>query len=230
MSPRRVIRRQRLGAIPALAADGLIRNAVLQGDCIEVMADMPSESVDFILTDPPYLCRYRDRSGRTVANDDNPRWLKPAFAEAYRLLKPDALCVSFYGWQQADLFIDAWRAAGFRIAGHLVFTKSYASSRRFVATRHECAYVLAKGNPRLPLNPIGDVLPWQYTGNRLHPTEKPVAVLKPLIETFCHSGGLVLDPFCGSGSTLAAAAECGRSCVGIELDPVHHATASRRMR
>jgi hypothetical protein len=107
-------------------------NSVLHGDCVEIMRGMQPGSVDFVLTDPPYITRYADRSGRTVANDDNHRWLKPAFAQMHRLLKAAAFCVSFYGWNKADLFIEAWRSAGFRIGGHLVFRKRYPSSTRFL--------------------------------------------------------------------------------------------------
>ena len=203
------------------------RNTVLHGDCTRIMPRLAPASVDFILTDPPYLCRYRDRSGRRVANDDNARWLKPAFAEMFRLLKPDSLAVSFYGWHQADLFITAWREAGFRLAGHLVFAKPYASSTRFLEHRHEQAYLLAKGDPEIPAAPIGDVLDWRYTGNRLHPTEKPLCILEPLVRTFCPAGGLVLDPFCGSGSTLVAATNHGRDFLGIELEYRHWRTARR---
>ncbi len=60
-------------------------------------------------------------------------------------------------------------------------------------------------------------LEWQYAGNKLHPTQKPLGSLKPLIEAFCSAGGLVFDPFCGSGSILVAAWETGRSFIGIEL-------------
>lgn len=69
----------------------------------------------------------------------------------------------------------------------------------------------------------------QYTGNRLHPTQKPVGVLRPLIEAFSQPGDVVLDPFCGSGSTLAAAHELKRRYVGIELDAGHHHTATVRL-
>ncbi|MDX8521785.1 hypothetical protein [Mesorhizobium dulcispinae] len=107
---------------------------MLHGDCIEVMAGLPAECVDFILTDPPYLCRYRDRSGRTIANDDDPRWQHPAFAEAYRVLRPGSLCISFYGLTAADQFIEAWRAAGFRTVRHRSSAKATplrgGSSRR----------------------------------------------------------------------------------------------------
>jgi DNA modification methylase len=133
------------------------------------------------------------------------------------------------GWHVADKFIGAWRKAGFRIVGHVVFRKRYASSVRFLQGRHEQAYLLAKGDPKLPLAPISDVLDWEYTGNRLHPTQKPVNVLQPLIEAFCPVGGIVLDPFCGSGSTLVAARRAGRSCIGIELDKDHYSTAALRL-
>jgi site-specific DNA-methyltransferase (adenine-specific) len=53
-------------------------------------------------------------------------------------------------------------------------------------------------------------------------------VLKPLISAFTEPGNIVLDPFCGSGSTLVAAQQLGRAFVGIELDRAHHETAFRR--
>ena len=140
-------------------------NTVLNGDCVEIMRTLPTGSVDLVVTDPPYITRYTDSSGRSVAHDDNAQWLKPAFAQMHRLLKPAAFCISFYGWNKADLFIDAWRRAGFRIVGHLVFRKRYPSSTRFLRYQHEQAYVLAKGDVQPPAQPIPDVLDFPYTGN-----------------------------------------------------------------
>jgi DNA modification methylase len=204
-------------------------DAVLSGDCIEVMRGLNRESVDFILTDPPYLVDYRSRDGRTIRNDADDRWLKPAFSEAHRVLRRDGFCVSFYGWPHADKFMAAWRAAGFRIVGHLVFRKAYASSVRLLRYQHELAYLLAKGSPKQPACPIPDVIDFRYTGNRLHPTEKPVSALMPLIGAFSQEGGLVLDPFCGSGSTLVAARQLRRHFLGIELDSQYQAIASQRL-
>ena len=68
-----------------------------------------------------------------------------------------------------------------------------------------------------------------YSGNMLHPTQKPVEALLPLIDAFSHEGDLVLDPFCGSGSALIAAHKLNRRYLGIELDTTHHATAARRL-
>jgi adenine-specific DNA-methyltransferase len=204
-------------------------NTVLHGDCIEIMGTLPANSIDFVLTDPPYLVRYRDRENRSIQNDSNADWLKPAFAEAYRVLKQDHCMVSFYGWTQLDKFFDAWRSAGFHIVGHLVFRKQYTSKARFLQYQHEQAYLLAKGNPVLPEQPIADVLDMPYSGNKLHPTQKPVPALKPLIDSFTKSGDLVFDPFCGSGSTLLAAKILKRRYLGIELDADYHAAATKRL-
>ena len=206
-----------------------LRNTLLKGDCLNILPGLPAESVDFALTDPPYLARYCSRDGRTVPNDDNDAWLKPAFADIYRVLKRPGFCVSFYGWSRADRFLEAWREAGFRIVGHLVFPKRYASSAHYLRYQHECAYLLAKGNTAPPYAPLADVMAWRYTGNRLHPTQKPIAALLPLIEAFSAPGDLVLDPFAGSGSTLVAARQLGRDWLGIEIDDDYHAAAVQRL-
>jgi adenine-specific DNA-methyltransferase len=204
-------------------------NTVLHADCLQVLPALAAESVDFILTDPPYITRYKSRDGRTVPNDDNATWLKPAFAQMYRVLKRDSFCVSFYGWPQADRFMRAYRDAGFRVVGHLVFPKRYTSSSKFLRYQHECAHLLAKGNPKRPDYAIGDVIAWAYSGNKLHPTQKPLSVLLPLVDTFSTPGSLVLDPFSGSGSSLVAAKTLGRSYLGVELDAKYHAIARRRL-
>lgn len=135
-------------------------NTIIHGDCLNVLPTLAEGSVDFILTDPPYLANYRSRDGRTVPNDDNDAWLKPAFAQMYRVLKHNGFCVSFYGWPQADKFIAAYKAAGFRIVGHIAFPKRYTSSTRFLRYQHECAHLLAKGYPPHPEETIGDVIDW----------------------------------------------------------------------
>jgi site-specific DNA-methyltransferase (adenine-specific) len=209
------------GAVP--------RNRVIHGDCIEVMRALPPDSIDLVIADPPYLVRYRPRDARTYSNDDNDRWLEPAYAEAYRVLKPNRVCISFYGWSRAERFLCAWRLAGFRPIAHLVFVKRYASATKFVRYQHEQAYVLAKGRPANPREPIADVIAWEYTGNPLHPTQKPVSVLEPLVRTCSQTGDLVLDPFCGSGSSLIAARNLGRAFLGIELIARYHQAAVERL-
>jgi site-specific DNA-methyltransferase (adenine-specific) len=194
-------------------------NRVLEGDCTQLLRTLPTESIDLVVTDPPYFVNYRDRTGRTIANDSDPASVIDAFDDIFRVLKPNTFCVSFYGWNRVDAFVRAWRRAGFQTVGHLVWHKSYASSASFLRARHEQAYLLAKGRPAKPADPLDDVRPWKYTGNVRHPTEKDVSILQPLIESFSKPGDLVLDPFSGSGSTLVAAAQAGRRYLGIELEP-----------
>jgi adenine-specific DNA-methyltransferase len=207
----------------------MIQNMLLNGDCLDVLPQLPAHSADFVLTDPPYIVNYKDRSGRSIANDVRDDWLEPAFSEISRVLRPNSLCVSFYGWTRVDKFMNAWRRAGLRPVGHIVFAKSYVSNAKFVGYRHESALLLAQGNPSLPAEPPSDVLPWQYSGNKLHPTQKPVSSLVPLIKAFCPEGGVVLDPFAGSASTCVAAFECGRHFVGVELDTAYYDAAHKRL-
>lgn len=205
------------------------RNQIILGDCCSVMQQMPRECVDLVLTDPPYLVGYKDREGRSIQNDTRADWLVPAFAQAFRVLKRDSLCVSFYGWTKTDLFFHAWKAAGFQVVGHITFPKRYASSSRFMRYAHEGAYLLAKGHPPIPANPINDVIDFCYSGNKLHPTQKPVEALTQLINTFTRPGDMVLDPFAGSGSTLVAAQSINRFYCGIEIDPKFHTIAQNRI-
>lgn len=199
------------------------------GNCVHIMTGFPDNAVDFILTDPPYLVGFRDRQGRTIAGDKTDEWLQPACNEMYRVLKKDALMVSFYGWNRVDRFMAVWKSAGFSVVGHLVFTKTYTSKSAYVGYRHECAYLLAKGRPTLPQNPLPDVLGWKYSGNRHHPTEKPVTSLQPLIESFTHPDAIVHDPFAGSRSTCVAALQAGRRYIGIELLEHYHQAGQKRL-
>ena len=121
-------------------------NTLIHGDCLHVLPTIPSESVDFILTDPPYLVSYKPRDGRTVPRDGNAAWLKPAFRQMHRVLKADGFCFTFYGWPHADRFMVAFRAAGFRPVGHFSFPKSYTSSVGHVRCQHECGYLASEGS------------------------------------------------------------------------------------
>ena len=204
-------------------------NTIINSDCLDALPQLPSNSVQLVLTDPPYITRYKSRAGRVVANDDNDAWLKPAFAETYRVLDHNSFCVSFYGWPHADKFLTAFRTAGFRVVGHFTFPKRYTSATKYLRYQHECAYLLAKGYPPEPRDTIGDVIDWTYSGNKLHPTQKPLPVLLPIIETFSTASDTVLDPFAGSGSTLVAAKTLGRNYIGVEIDRDYHAIATRRL-
>ncbi len=192
------------------------------------MSGFPERAVDFILTDPPYLVGFRDRSGRSIAGDRTDEWLQPACNQMYRVLKKmRCWSVSTAG----TAWTVSWRPekCRFQRGRTPVFTKNYSSKSAYVGYRHECAYVLAKGRPALPQNPLPDVLGWKYSGNRHHPTEKPVTSLQPLIESFTHTNAIVLDPFAGSASTCVAALQAGRRYIGIELMEQYHKAGIERL-
>jgi site-specific DNA-methyltransferase (adenine-specific) len=206
------------------------KNTIIHADCIKALPMLPRNSIDLVITDPPYVRNYVGWDGRAVRNDDNFAWLKPAFAELYRVLRDDTFCVCFYGWAHAEKFTAAFCAAGFRIAGHLTFPKPYVSGKRYLAYQHESAYLLINGHPNLPEWAPSDVIEWtDYPRNELHLTQKPLSVLTPLLEAFSQKGQTVVDPFAGSGSTLIAARDLSHDFIGIELDPQYHAIAKQRL-
>ncbi len=195
--------------------------AIYHGDCLQIMPTFLAESFDLVLTDPPYLVNYQgrwDAPRRIIVGDDNAGWLRPIFEEVFRVLKPDSLCVSFYGWPHADLFVGTWKEIGFRLVSHLAFVKNVWGLGRFSRGQHETAYLLAKGNPLIPAETISDTIEWEREQNAFHPNQKPVTALYPLLQAYAPESGVVLDPFMGSGSTLRAAKDFGLQAVGIEIE------------
>lgn len=202
------------------------------GDCRDVMRSLVSESIDLVLTDPPYLVAYKGRwdgDKNQIAGDADPSWIQPAFSEIWRLMKPNSFCVSFYGWPHADTFLGIWKSIGFRPVSHLAFVKRQWGLGRFTRGSHETAYLLAKGSPAIPETAISDVIDWQRDEVAFHPNQKPVSALTPLIESYCPEAGIVLDPFMGSGSTLRAAKDLGVSAIGIEIEQRYCKKAVARM-
>lgn len=207
----------------------MLRNQIIEGDAAEFLKTLPRGAIDLVVTDPPYLVNYRDRTGRGLQNDDKPSAVLPVFVPMARAMKPNSYAICFSGWSALPQFSAAWEAAGLRIVSHIVWTKRYRSRRSYTEYRHESAYVLAKGDPAKPARPLPSVMDWVYSGNKRHPTEKAVEVIAPLIRCFSWPGDLVRDPFSGSGSTAVAAALNGRDYLGIDIDPDHVASAEARL-
>src|ERR1051326_1558526 len=90
---------------PYIETDGV---PLYHGDCRDVLPELQPEAFEFVLTDPPYLVNHRGRWGsgqRAIEGDSDPGWIEPVFGEVWRVLKPDSLCASFYGWPHAELFV-----------------------------------------------------------------------------------------------------------------------------
>jgi adenine-specific DNA-methyltransferase len=205
---------------------------IYHGDCQIVLPELPAASVHFVLTDPPYLVGYRgrwDSPNEQIVGDTDPTWVEPVYRELWRVLKPDSFCVSFYGWPHCDTFLGLWKAIGFRPVSHLAFVKRQWGLGRFTRGSHETAYLLAKGHPPIPETAPSDVFDWSRESRTFHPNQKPVAALTTVLDVFCPSGGTVLDPFMGSGSTLRAAKDLGLPAIGIEIEAEYCRKAALRM-
>lgn len=203
---------------PYYERDGI---TLYHGDCRRILPQLEPESFDLVLTDPPYLVSYSGRWGSNwepIEGDSDPSWIIPVYGDLFRLLKPDSLCMTFYGWPHAETFLSSWRLVGFRPVSVFVLVKRRMGLGYFTRAQHEQAYLLAKGRPNKPSMAPSDVLDWAMPRVALHPNQKPVGAISKLLSSFSPESSSVLDPFCGSGSTLVAARQCGRRAVGIEID------------
>ena len=224
--------------LPAVSVDPLVRPGflLLHGDCLRLMLDLVPESVDACITDPPYGIDYQ--SSRTtdkrakIANDTKPYiWWLP---HAYRAMKADSCLVCFTRWDVQEIFRAAIECAGFTVKSQVIWDRcihGMGDLEGSFAPQHDVVWFAAKGNFKLPGKRPKSVLRCQrLQGEELtHPNEKPLGILAELILAVTKPGGVVLDPFMGSGVSGAACAKLGREYIGVELDDVHFDTARRRI-
>lgn len=198
------------------------------------MFSIPDESVDLILTDPPYGMQYRSpKWRRPMVGDDNLAWFEPMIQEAYRVLKPNSHIYLFCNDHGLCTFREKLQEAGFKVKRLLVWVKDQHTSgdlRGDYASRTEFILFAQKGRRLLNGKRDTNVLFFKRAGKkRVHPTEKPEDLLRFLIEKSSSPGDLVLDPFAGSGTTCRAAKDLGRRYLGIEIDPYYAALARLRV-
>jgi DNA modification methylase len=210
---------------------GTDRATLIQGDCLDVLPELDSGSIDSVITDPPYGVDYRGRWGskqKRIINDSSNWWIPALANEIFRLLPSSGFVICFYGWAAAGVFLDAFNNAGFRPTSHLIFVKNVWGLGYHTRGKHEQAYLFTKGKAK-PQIVGADVLPWTRVQNRIHPTQKPLDAILPLAIRFCQDRGTILDPFMGSGTTGVACLQTGRNFIGVEIDPTYCAIAKERI-
>ncbi|MBN9521436.1 site-specific DNA-methyltransferase, partial [bacterium] len=210
------------------------RHRLLCGDATrdaDVQRVLGGEPADLLLTDPPYNVAYEGGTADrlTIANDDLPaedyqRFLTTALTAAAAHLRPGG---GFYVWH-ADTFglpvRHAAAAAGLRVRQCLVWVKpALVLGRQDYHWRHEpCLYGWADGAAHTWLGDRAQTTVLEFdkpAKNTEHPTMKPVALFQALLTNSCPPGGVVLDLFGGSGTTLVAAEPAGRTARLLEFDP-----------
>lgn len=219
---------------------------LLNGDCLELIAKIPDNSIDLIVTDPPYkTITGGDSDGK---NSTRPKGMlsgnrklftyqnniKPAqwIPELFRVLKEGSHCYIFTNHlNMKDMLIESEKV-GFKLHNILVWEKNNCTPSQFYMKNCEYILFLRKGKAKW-INDIGGsktVHQFQnIIGNKVHPTEKPVDLMQFYIKNSSSEGDLVLDPFMGAGSTGIAALNSGRNFIGFELDEEYYRTAKSRI-
>ena len=209
--------------------------ALYNKDCLHVMRNMPGQSVDMILTDPPYgmqyQSNYRKNKYSRIIGDDQLDWL-PEFMElADYVLSENSCLYLFCSFHNIDVFKQAVESK-FKLKNILTWEKnnhSLGDLRGNFAAKTEFILFAQKGRVLINGNRVPNIFKFAKTLNRNHPTEKPVNLCAFLMEKFSRPGDVVFDPFMGSGTTGVACLKTGRKFIGAELSADYFATAEKRI-
>ncbi len=219
---------------------------IIEGDALTKLRQMPSQSADLIIADPPYnLGKEYGNNRDRKSYDEYLKFSRLWLAEAYRVLRSTGTIYVFMGFRfisylydildrELQMYFNSWicwnytqgigRTKGFspRHDDILMFTKSEEFKFNLDNVRVPQKYYRERNNMR-GANP-GDV--WQFShvhycneNRQNHPTQKPEGLVARMIMASSDEGDLVLDPFAGSGTTLRVCQQLNRNCIGIELNP-----------
>mgnify|MGYP003328616097 CR=1 FL=1 len=234
----------------------MFNQEIILGDSLEKLKEVETESVDLIVSDPPYNLgkdygNNHDIKGFEDYLDFSKEWL----GEAKRVLKPNGTIYTFMGFRfisylydildrELGMFFNSWvvwhytqgigKKKGFspRHDDILVFTKSKDFIFNLDDIRVPQKYYRERNNMR-GANP-GDV--WEFShvhycneNREKHPTQKPEGLIERMVLASSNEGGIVLDPFLGSGTTLRVCQQLGRKGIGIELNPDYAEMCQNRL-
>lgn len=229
-------------------------NKITCADCLDILKQLPDKSIDLVCTDCPYhiisggctniprkdeptgIFNRRNaftadtaKSGKLFKHNDIKfeDWLP----EVYRVLKDDTHCYIMINARNLSELQTKAESVGFEFQQLLVWDKGNATPNRYYLNGCEFILMLRKGAAR-NINNMGykNILSIpNIIGDKCHPTEKPVGLMKILIGNSTNEGDIVLEPFAGSGSTCIAAKNLGRNFIGIELDEEYCKVANDRL-
>ena len=214
-------------------------------DCLDGMRDIPSKSIDCVVTDCPYrICSggvrlvpdgkecsgvlkkpHNDCSvtpfamnGKMFANNDIKfsEWLP----DVYRVLKDGTHCYIMVNSRNLKELQQEAEDVGFEFQNLLVWKKDNATPNKYYMQQLEFILMLSK-RPARNINDMGQsnlLSVRNIIGNKVHPTEKPISLMEVLIKNSTNECDVVLDPFAGGGSTLIAANRLNRRYIGFEID------------
>ena len=217
-------------------------------DCLEGLKQIPDNSIDCIVTDPPYKVTSRgsagnsggmlqkeiNRKGQVFKHNDIhiTEWI----GELYRVLKDSGHCYIMTNHKNLQEYLNVITETGFHFIKCLIWDKGNKIMGQYYMSQFEYIIFSRKGKAK-KINhcETSDILsiPNKKTkidGKNIHDTEKPVELMKILIANSTQEGDTVLDPFVGSGSTLLACKELNRIGIGYEIDKEYYELACKRLK
>lgn len=214
-------------------------NKVIQADCLKLMQDIPEESVDLIITDPPYLMNYRSnrrvvkQKFNHIENDTNEQFIKDYIRMCYKVLKQNSAFYCFCSWHKIDFFKQEVEKY-FNLKNIIVWNKNNHGSgdlKGSYAPKHEFILFAHKGRALNKQKRIPDVIECaKINSNDLtHPTEKPTELLKIFVLNNSEEGQLIFDGCCGTGSLALVCKELNRNFICSDINEEYVKIANSRL-
>lgn len=199
-------------------------------NCLEGLKEVPDNSVDLVITDPPYGIGIKSQGGKgcTKLNPwadicNAAYWYSAWLAECRRVLKPDGALWSFINWRYFTTLQKAGLDISWQIESLLVWDKCVMGTAgpKQLRPSYEQVCLFAMPEFKIENRSLVDIqrFKWPSFKPTGHPAEKPVDLYRWIIEASGKQGGVLLDPFMGSGTAGVAAVLEGGQYIGFELDP-----------
>ena len=218
------------------------------GNAIELIKTIPSDSIDCVVTDPPYRVTSRGNAGNAggmFKKDinlkgkvfaENDVKIQDFASELFRVLKEQTHCYVMCNQINLQPYLNELGRVGFKITKVLIWDKGNKINGQWYMGQVEFIIFCRKGRAKRVNNcGISELIaiPNKKTkrkdGTNYHDTEKPVALMELLVKQSTMEGNVVLDPFVGIGATAIACLKNGRKFVGFELDHNYYTVAVGRV-
>lgn len=208
---------------------------LFNGDCLELMKGIPDESIDMVLTDPPYGVAFQSGHRKIryekIKGDQSLDWLDDFIEEIFRVSKNNTAHYMFCSFHRIDIFKQAIQKR-FKVKNIITWVKNNISMgdlKGNFAPKTEFIIFFQKGRRLINGRRDSNVFEFNKTRNELHPTQKPVDMTEYMISKFSDEGNVILDPFMGSGTTGVACVNTNRNFIGMELDEDYFKIAKERI-
>ena len=211
-------------------------------DCLNVLKDIEDNTIDLVVTDPPYEVITGGRNGGVKGKPsgilkENKQLMKSIpkvdlwLSECFRVMKDGTHIYIMTNTLNLTNYLNIINGVGFKLHNLLVWNKNNTTPNRWYMKNCEYVIFARKGFAKSINNPSSQTVHNfdNIIGNKKHPTEKPVDLMKLYVENSSQVGDTVLDPFMGSGSTGVACKELDRNFIGVELDKQYFDIAESRI-